>query len=583
MVIDTSLILAAGSLGVWNTLWDILVLLAMALLLGSVAARLGQSVIVGYLIAGTLVGPNVLGWISTQAELFSIAELGVALLLFAIGLEFSPRRLKTLGTIVLKTGPLQVVLTAAVGFGVTLACGLSDREAVVIGMIVALSSTACVLRTLTDRTQIDSQHGRTALGILLVQDIAVIPMMLLVSLMGEGGGWASIIGKLATAMLLAAALIALFYALFRYVAPRLMLLPTMRKNRDLPVLLAAIMAAGSAWAAHAVGLSPALGAFTAGALLAVSPFATQIRADLRPLTTLMVTLFFSSIGMFGDPVWLMGNWLIVAAVVLAIIVGKPLIIAVLARSFGQPWRYAIASSLCLAQVGEFSFVLATIAHSNAVGTALISSSTFLALVSATIVTLLLTPYLVAAAPWAGRAGEQFIRRRAAATHTASDGPSGTTAANPALSASEALSVAESGEPGLILIVGFGPAGQCVAEDLMHARQNQIVVVDLNHANIEAARRLGLNAHLGDATHRDILEHAGILQASAVVVTTPDHATSRHLIRLVREVAPGAFLVVRCRYHMLHSELQRAGAHEVVDEEQQVGRRLAAQVRKHVAE
>lgn len=581
MVLDTLPILAATPVAVWDVLWDILILLGTALLLGTLAGRLGQSAIVGYVIAGTLVGPNVLGWISTQVELFNIAELGVALLLFAIGLEFSPRRLKTLGTIVLKTGPLQVALTAAVGFGVTMVCGLSEREALVIGMIVAMSSTACVLRLLTDRAEIDSQHGRTTLGILLVQDVAVVPMILLVSVLGMGGHWALIIGKLAMALLLAAALISSFYALFRYVAPRLMLLPTLRKNRDLPVLLAAIMATGSAWATHAIGLSPALGAFTAGALLAVSPFATQIRADTRPLTTLMVTLFFSSIGMFGDPVWVLGHWPVVTGIVLAIIVGKPLIVAVLARIFGRPWRYAIASGLCLAQVGEFSFVLATIAQSDAAGTALISSSTFLALVSAIIVTLLFTPYLVAVAPRAGVSGERLIERWQRALWPASAKANSAIEDGPGTIASQETELAEAGHSGLILIVGFGPAGQCVAEDLMDSHQRQMVVVDLNPDNIEVARRSGLKAHLGDATQRDILEHAGIHQSHAVVVTTPDHATTRHLIHLVRDIAPDAFLVVRCRYLMLHWELLRAGAHEIVDEEEQVGRRLAEHVRKLV--
>ncbi len=173
MALDALPILAAAPLGVWGVLWDILVLLAMALLLGTVAERLGKSVIVGYLIAGTVVGPNVLSWISTQAELFNIAELGAALLLFAIGLEFSPKRLLMLGSTVLKTGPLQVVLTAAIGLSVAMACGLNGREAMVIGMAVAMSSAACVLRLLTDRAEIDSQHGRTALGVLLVQDVVV--------------------------------------------------------------------------------------------------------------------------------------------------------------------------------------------------------------------------------------------------------------------------------------------------------------------------------------------------------------------------------------------------------------------------
>lgn len=578
MILDRFPILAASPLGVWSVLWDILVLLAMALALGTIAERLGQSVIVGYLIAGMLVGPNVLGWIATQVELFSIAELGVALLLFAIGLEFSPRRLLSLGSIVLKTGPLQVVLTAVLGFAGATVCGLDAREALVVGMMVAVSSTACVLRLMTDRAEIDSEHGRAALGILLIQDAAVIPMMLLVSIMATGGTWGLIVGKLTLALILAAVVIGMFSVLLNHVAPRLLLLPTWRKNRDLPILLAVIIATGSAWATHAVGLSPALGAFAAGVLLAVSPFATQIRADTRPLTTLMVTLFFAAIGMFGDPTWVVGHWAIVAGIVLAIIVGKPLVIALLSRAFGRPWRYAIATALCLAQVGEFSFVLATIAMSNVLGVSLMSPLTFRAMVSATVVTLLFTPYFVAVAPWAGARCEGILlrwRRRQALPR--SDTEPVPHDERPATGSEQSLNVRSD----LILIVGFGPAGQRVAEGLMDSHQRQMVAVDLNLDNIEIARRYGLVAHLGDATHRDILEHVGIYKARVVVITVPDHATSHNLIHLVRDLAPDTLIVARCRYHVLLWELLHAGAHEVVDEEDQLGRRLAAQVRKLV--
>ncbi len=574
--------MAAVPIGVWGVLSDILFLLATALVLGTIAERLGQSVIVGYLVAGTLVGPNVLGWISTQAELFRIAELGVALLLFTIGLEFSPRRLISLGGNILKTGPVQVVFTAILAFAVAFVCGIDVQEAVVVGMMVAVSSTACVMRLLTDRAEFDSEHGQTAVGILLIQDAAVIPMMLLVGVMTTGGTWGSIVGKLSLALVLAILLIGLFYILFNFIAPRLLLLPTWRRNRDLPVLLAVIMATGSAWATHAVGLSPALGSFAAGVILAVSPFAIQIRADIRPLHTLMVTLFFASIGMFGNPVWLLEHWALVAAVVLAIIVGKSLLIALIARAFRRPWRVAIAAALCLAQVGEFSFVLATIAQTSVDGTALMSSATFRTMVTATIVTLLFTPYLVAAAPKFGARCEAILLGKPLQQ-------------SPKRSDAERRILDESAEPSgaakapktrddisdLILIIGFGPAGQRVAERLRGPFQRQMVAIDLHAENIAVARQLGLEAHVGDATHRDILEQAGIYKACAVVITTPDHAAARHLIHLVRDLAPKAFIVARCRYHFLHWELLRAGAHEVADEEDQLGRRLAAQVRKLV--
>jgi CPA2 family monovalent cation:H+ antiporter-2 len=294
----------------------------------------------------------------------------------------------------------------------------------------------------------------------------------------------------------------------------------------------------------------------------------------------MVTLFFASIGMFGDPRWLLAHWPVVTGIVLAIVVGKTFILALLERTFGQPWRYAIASALCLAQVGEFSFVLAIIAHSDAVGAALITSTTFHVMVSATILTLLFTPYLVGAAPWVGARCEDVMMRWRRSLRPAA-AMAGRMPTDHHGAASEEASPARSADFDLIVIVGFGPAGQRVAEGLMDSHQEQMVAVDLNPDNIKIAQRYGLKAHLGDATQREILEHAGIYKARVFVVTVPDPTTTRHLIHLVRDLAPDVFIVARCRYHVLHWELLAAGAHEVVDEEDQLGRRLATQVRKHV--
>lgn len=225
-------------------------------------------------------------------------------------------------------------------------------------MMIAMSSTACVLRLLKDRAELDGIHGRGALAILLVQDVAVVPMVLTVSAMAGKQPVSSVAANLALSVALAVMLIGFFYCLFTFVVPRLFQQGGWQRNRDLPILLAMILAFGCAWGAHKVNLSPALGAFSGGVLLAVSPFATQIRADVRPLSTVLVTLFFASIGMFGDPCWLLQNWALVTGIVLAVVVGKPLVIAVLARAFGQPWRYAVATGRCLTQIGEFSFVLA---------------------------------------------------------------------------------------------------------------------------------------------------------------------------------------------------------------------------------
>lgn len=564
MVFQQFELLAIVDFGVWAALRDVLLLLLVALLFGTLAERLGQSVIVGYLIAGTVVGPNVFGWISKQQEIYSIAEMGVALLLFVIGLEFSPRRLLELGKKSLGTGILQILATAAATWAIARACGINAQEALVIGMMIAMSSTACVLRLLTDRAELEGIHGRAALGILLVQDVAVVPMMLAVSAMAGQQALSSVAGKLSLSVLLAVALVGTFYVLFTFVLPRVFNQRVWQRNRDLPILLAMILALGSAWAAHQLKLSPALGAFVGGVLLAVSPLATQIRADVRPLSTVLVTLFFASIGMFGDPWWLLQHWGLVVGIVMAIVVGKPVVIILLARLFGQPWRYAVPTGLCLAQIGEFSFVLATIAQTPVDGMALMSAATFRALVSATIISLLLTPYLVAAAPRCGAWFEALVLRFATPGDRV-DLPRDSETESPTTDA--------------IVIVGFGPAGQRVAEGLVDSHQQHIVVVDIDRDMIGKAHQFGLRTVLGDATQREILEHAGIHNARVVVLVVPDHNTMRQLIYQVRDLAPNAHIVARCRYHKRYRELLNAGAHEVVDEEGQVGKRLAACVRK----
>jgi CPA2 family monovalent cation:H+ antiporter-2 len=571
--------MAAVALGVWPILLDVLVLLTMAMLLGNLAERLGQSVIVGYLIAGTLVGPNALGWISLHAEILNVAEIGVALLLFTIGLEFSVDRLRALAIPALRIGPLQVVLTTSLACLGAVYTGMGGREALIVGMMVAMSSTACVLRLLSDRAEVETSHGRSALGILLFQDAAVVPMILLVSVMATGGTTGEVLLRLALVLAATAVLLGGFYILFNVIAPRLFLLPTYRRNRDLPILLAVVMATGSAWAAHAVGLSPALGALAAGILLAASPFAVQIRADTRPLMTVMVTLFFAALGLFGDPAWLVTRWKMVGAVVFVIVVGKPVVIAVLARVFGQPWRYGIAAGLCLAQVGEFSFVLATIAQSDLLGVALVSQETFRTMVTATIVTLLTTPYLVAASPRLGAAFERAFPRRWR-TESKRDASAAASTDGADVSTGEPDDRSEtdkSSSRGTILIIGFSAVGRQVAASLRAKVPQKLVAIDMDPARTEVAARDGMTVFLGDATQRDVLHHAGVGRPHVVVLTLRDYVTAHHMIHLIRDLFPDASIVARCRYHIHYFALVYAGAHEVVDEDSEIAVRLATSV------
>ncbi len=309
----------------WTALLDILILLLAAMVLGGLCERLKQSAILGYLVAGTLLGPNALNWIPDHELVTSIAELGVALLLFTIGLEFSYRRLRSLGLPALGGGTLQVVLTGAVTTGICVLLGLNLRSSLAVGAMIALSSTACVLRLLLSRAELDNVHGRNAVGILLLQDIAVVPLVLGIAVLGKGGQAGDVAANIAEALVGAAIFGVAAYVLLNRLAPLLFSVQEAAKNRELPILLAIITVMGAAWAAHRIGFSPAIGPFFAGILLASSPFATQIRADVVPLRTLFVTLFFSSIGMVADPAWVMVHWVEVLLVVVAIVLGKTLL------------------------------------------------------------------------------------------------------------------------------------------------------------------------------------------------------------------------------------------------------------------
>ncbi len=541
----------------WHTILNILVLLGGALVLGLICERLRQSAILGYLAAGTLLGPNAIGFVSNGEQVQHLAELGVALLLFTIGLEFSWPRLKQLGIAALGGGAAQILVTMGVGLLCAKLLGLGFNTSIVIGAIVSLSSTACVLRLLIARAEIESVHGRYALGILLMQDIAVVPLFLLVTVLAGDGTMTEVAMGMLKALALAVVLIVVLLVLLNKIAPLVLGMDALRQNRDLPILLAFVVGIGAAWGSHEMGLSPALGAFVAGMILAESAFATQIRSDVASIKTLLVTLFFASIGMLGDPVWFIEHLGPVFALVAAIVVGKAVIIWAVLRAFGVASRVALASGICLAQVGEFSFVLAA----AAAGGGVIDEESFTLIVSATIVSLFVTPYLVMLAP---RLSPSIHRMLGLGVGSNSHGDG----------------AAEDDTRQRVVIIGFGPAGQAIGRAASKLPL-RVDVVDMNSATLRTARDMGLHAHIADASHADVLEHLGIHHAQIAIVTIPDPLAAKAIIMQIRACAPGIHVIARGRYHRHIQELFDAGAHEVLDEEQLVGGRLAARLRRQL--
>lgn len=532
----------------WGVLAQIVALLGTAMVLGLAAQHLRQNAVIGYLLAGVLLGPHALGIVESTATVRMLAELGVALLLFTIGLEFSLKRLRALGAKVALLGASQVALTAAVVYLAASYLGLKPQQALVVGVAVSLSSTAVVLRLLSERSELDSAHGRTGLGILLLQDLAVIPTMLLVSALAEARHGGDGLGDLAHGVLKGLGLVAAIYALMRWLLPGVMLRAASRGNRDIPVLLSVTVCLGCSWASHAAGLSPILGAFAAGIMLGESPLANQIRADVIPLRAAFLPLFFSSIGMLAAaPGW--KDIVLVLPLVGAIVATKAALIVLVSLALRQRLTTAVRTGIMLSQIGEFSFVLLEAGFRQG----LVDESVFQLLLSASVVTLLLTPFLIHySGAIAGVAGAVVSRFRALA--------------------SEAPAVRAHRMRDHIIVVGFGPAGQQAALDL-RSHGAAVLVIDLNPSTA-ATTAPELPIKFGDATQPEILEHAGVSGARAVVVTAPDPLTARLIISQARKAAKLIPIISRGRYHIHQQSLMEAGSNGVVDEEMLVGKQLA---------
>lgn len=537
----------------WSFLLELVILLGSCLVAGAVLSRLRQSPLVGYLLVGMVLGgPGSLHVVRAEGDIETMAELGAALLLFSLGLEFSWTRLRRFGGRLLAGGVLQVVVTGTAVVMAGLAFGLAVREATALGAMLGLSSTAAVLRVLQERAEVDSLHGRNAVAVLLVQDMAVVPLAVLMTMLAGEGSFSSVLPGLARLLLGALVFAGGLYLVVNRILVAVLEPVFTEKHRDLPVLVAVVVGLGAAWGAHAVGVSPALGAFLAGMFLGGSRFATQVRADVASLRVVLLTLFFGAVGMVADPVWIAHNAGLVVLVAALILLGKTLITGGVLRLVGQPSGAALASGLCVAQVGEFAFVLGNAGRGTVIGEDL-----YRAVVSSAILTLLVTPYLVSLAPRAAR--------RVGAVAPGRGGGEGP----------ESFGERSPLRPDVV-IVGFGPAGQAVGNALAGTSW-PVVVLDLNPVGRSAAEALGFHAHTGDATQIEVLEHAGVQAARVVVITLPARSAALTVLEHVRRLAPGAYVAVRSRYQIHKSDFEIAGAHVVIGEEEVVGSRLSAEV------
>ena len=508
-----------------------------ALLVIFLSHRLRVPSVVGFLLTGVAIGPYGLGLLSDTAHIEVFAELAVVLILFVIGLEVSVRELRELGRLFLGGGSLQAGATGVLATLLARAVGYAWPLAVFCGFVVTLSSTAIALKLLGDRREIDAPHGRLSLGILLFQDILIVPMLLVVPLLAGSGGGSPVQVLLVLGEGLG--IVAGIFLLGRFLMPHILGLLARTGVRELLLLAAVFVCFGAALVTHHLGLSMALGGFLAGVVLAESDLRYLIRSEVGPFRDVFNAIFFTSIGMLLSLSFVAANPGPIAAATAGIVVLKAAIIFAVAKLLGFPLRTATAAALTLCQIGEFSFVLLQAGRSEG----LVPDDLYSLLIAASVLTMLVTPVLSAAAvPLVERIARRF--------------PGG----------AGALEGEGEGLSGHVVICGWGLNGRHVAGVLEEGGIPH-AVVDLDPVAVRAARDAGeRHVLVGDAGRPEILSAAGVEDAVAVVLTLSDPTATRQAIQACRSLAPEVPIIARGRRPREITEMVALGADQVVTQD-----------------
>lgn len=527
---------------------DLTAMMAAALLTVYLLGKIGVPATVGFLVAGIAIGPGALGLVKDPHAIETIAEIGVALLLFTIGLKFSLGELAAMRDLVLGVGVGQVVLTIGVVLGIAITLGLAFPQALFIGFLVALSSTAIVIKLLEARNETGSRHGRIILAVLILQDLAIIPMMLITPGLAKNGGTLTEVGlALVKALAMVILLLIVTRRVFPWVLDRLVNL----RSREVFTIGTLLLALGTAYAATLAGLSLALGAFLAGIVLADSDYSHQILAEITPFRDTFASLFFVSVGMLANPMLIVEQPFVILGLTFGVILLKALAAGGSVALFGFGGRVAVLSGLALAQVGEFSFILAQVG----VDAGVIKEALYQPFLMVSVLTMAATPWLMQGShALAEKLGEKLSARKPVPGSGHSE---------------ETLN-------DHTIIIGYGINGRNVAR-VLRSLAVPYVVIELNPAIVRSQAGLGEPIQYGDATQRTVLDSVWIEDARAMVVAISDPASSRQIVAVARKMHPDLFIVVRTRYLSEMDDLLRLGADAVVPEEFETSLELAGMV------
>ncbi|HKB00893.1 MAG TPA: cation:proton antiporter [Gemmataceae bacterium] len=516
--------------------------------------RLRVPSVVGLLAAGVLAGPNGLGLVQDPEHIRALAEIGVVVLLFAVGLEFSLPRLVGLGRLMARVGVPQVLLCLAAGAAATWGYFGDGRPAVLAGLLLAMSSTAVVFKLLTDRGELAAPQGNVSAAVLLFQDLLVVGCMVLLPLLAARGGggppaWQTLavgVGVVA-AMLLGG----------RFLLPRLLHQVVRTHNRELFLIALVLVCLGSAALTGSMGWSLALGAFLAGLALSESEYATETLAEVLPFRDTLASLFFVSVGMLLDLRFVANHPLLVAGLVIGVLVVKLLAGTLPVVLAGYPLRTAVLTGVALAQIGEFSFILAD----RGLVLGLLGRDQYQAFLATAVLTVALTPALMAAGPrladWAERLPLPARWRAGGRGLEPVGGPPMATR-------------------GHVVIVGYRLNGRNLAR-VLRVADVPYAVLELNPETVRQARARGEPVHYGDCTRPAVLEHIGVRGARLLVVAISDPASSRRAVELARHLNPRLHIIARTRYLVEVKELRRLGANAIIPEEFETSVEIFARV------
>ena len=520
----------------------LLVALAAALVLGSLAHRLRLPPMLGYIMAGVAVGPATPGFVAGREEVLALADIGVALLMFSIGLQFSLGELRAVGPRILGGTPVQVAITMGVGTATGLALGWELLEALFIGGAVSVCSTVVLVKIAGETDLHTTTHGRTALGVSIVQDILTVVLVTGLSALGSPEESA---GAVFVSVALALGFVAVVVAGGSRVLPRLLAAVAGLRSRELFVIAVALIAIGTAFAGEAVGVSIALGAFVAGLALADSDLTASVLGEIVPLRELFSTFFFVSIGLLLQPAAVLEAWPIVLALLLIITLGKAVPIAVLGLLDGQRPSSALRAGALVGQSGEFSFVLAS--AGLAIGA--VSPDTFSLAMGAVVLSILTAGPLYA--------GARRLGARLDATITGHPLPGDEPAAGLRRHA---------------VVLGYGRVGRSVGR-VLGSRGFGWVAVDGDYSIAREARAGGAPCIYGDAGTPSVLDHARVADAHLMVVAIPDALATRQAVAYARSRNPRIEIVARAHSEAEESDLRRLGVARVVLAEREVGNEL----------